>query len=66
MKNYWVFYVIRNFFFSCVCIKQLKSGKKDIKKCEVEIIDKGNDLVEKIIKSCRKSSKGSLEFKKTP
>ena len=53
--------------------------KEEYKKCEVEIIDKElmpntkfqqyrvfvrNDLVEKKIKSCRKSSKRFLEFKK--
>ena len=59
--------------------KMLHIYKEEYKKCEVEIIDKElmpntkfqqyrvfvrNDLVEKKIKSCRKSSKRFLEFKK--
>ena len=53
------------FFFLCL-YKTIEIRKEGYQKCEVEIIDKGNCLVEKIIKSCRKSSKGFLEFKKNP
>ena len=48
VKNCWVFYAIKNIFFSCVCIKCFKSAKEKKRK----------------IKTCRKSSKRFLEFKK--
>ena len=39
-NNYWTFTQSKSFIFLWLCIKWVKSAKKD-KKCEVEIIDKG-------------------------
>ena len=41
MKNYLVFYAIKNiFFFSCM-YKMVQISKEEYEKCEVEINDKG-------------------------
>ena len=116
VKNYWVFYAIKKFYFFVCMYKMVQISKEGYKKCEVEIIYKGryfwvnrkdlelesdvansaqifdkfdpgkekyrqeltpnaeyqqcrvfvrNNLVERKIKSCRKSSKTSLELKKS-
>ena len=41
VKNYWVFYAIKKFYFFVCMYKMVQISKEGYKKCEVEIIYKG-------------------------